>query len=368
MQLNNKFWAKYLAIVFAFLVSFFALTGCSAASGTTIGDSFNKIFQTSSNSGGSSSAVSGTLDVYTLDIGQGDAHLIKVGDEYTLIDTGDVDHRDSLIAQLKKYNVKSLKNVIITHPHADHMGGFYALIKAGIPIGHVYDNGMYNKTSVYKTYAKNIKAKNIPYSVLYKGMTVDLGSGAKFIVYAPEKGKYIRNDGKYLVTDDENTLINSKEISASENIEPIEDEYINTGEYPEEDLQDSKYKNRPKADFNNNSIVGKLVFGKFSMLFTGDAERAEENKLIKEENTKLSSRILKVGHHGSANSSQKDFIRSVRPEIAVISVGLHNDYGHPTSQALQRLAAENVMVYRTDTQGTIRIHTDGNTWQVTTER
>lgn len=69
MQLNNKFWAKYLAIVFAFLVSFFALTGCSAASGTTIGDSFNKILETgsniignsSSNSGGSSSAVSGTL-------------------------------------------------------------------------------------------------------------------------------------------------------------------------------------------------------------------------------------------------------------------------------------------------------------------
>lgn len=327
MQLNNKFWAKYLAIVFAFLVSFFALTGCSAASGTTIGDSFNKILETgtniignsSSNSGGSSSAISGTLDVYTLDIGQGDAHLIRVGDEYTLIDTGDVDHRDRLIAQLKKYNVKSLKNVIITHPHADHMGGFYALIKAGILIGHVYDNGMEAGTSVYKTYMKHITAKKIPHSALYKGMTVDLGSGAQFIVYAPEEGHYIMDK-------------------------------------------------KGQPDPNDNSIVGKLVFGKFSMLFTGDASRAEENKLIKEENTKLSSRILKVGHHGSASSSQKDFIRSVRPEKAVISVGLHNDYGHPTSQALQRLAAENVMVYRTDTQGTIRIHTDGNTWQVTTER
>lgn len=338
MQLNNKFWAKYLAIVFAFLVSFFALTGCSTDSGTTIGDSFNKIFQTSSNSGGSSSAVSGTLDVYTLDIGQGDAHLIKVGDEYTLIDTGDVDHRDSLIAQLKKYNVKSLKNVIITHPHADHMGGFYALIKAGIPIGHVYDNGMEAGTSVYKTYMKHITAKKIPHSALYKGMTVDLGSGAQFIVYAPEKEGYIYTDK---VHDD------TKELQ------------------PEDNSQQSKIN---KPDFNNNSIVGKLIFGKFSMLFTGDAEKQEEDVLIKEQNTKLSSRILKVAHHGSNSSSQKDFIRSVRPEIAVISVGFHNDYGHPRKPVLDRLAAENVMVYRTDTQGTIRIHTDGNTWQVTTER
>lgn len=327
MQLNNKFWAKYLAIVFAFLVSLFALTGCSAASGTTIGDSFNKILETgsniignsSSNSGGSSSAVSGTLDVYTLDIGQGDAHLIKVGDEYTLIDTGDVDHRDSLVAQLKKYNVKSLKNVIITHPHSDHLGGFHALIDAGIPIEHVYDNGMKYKTSVYNTYAKDTDKKNLKRIGLYKGMTVDLGKDAQFVVYAPEEGQYIMDK-------------------------------------------------KGQPDPNDNSIVGKLVFGKFSMLFTGDASRAEENKLIKEENTKLFSRILKVGHHGSASSSQKDFIRSVRPEKAVISVGLHNDYGHPTREALDRLAAENVMVYTTARQGTIRIHTDGNTWQVTTER
>lgn len=327
MQLNNKFWAKYLAIVFAFLVSFFTLTGCSAASGTTIGDSFNKILETgsniignsSSNSGGSSSAVSGTLDVYTLDIGQGDAHLIKVGDEYTLIDTGDVDHRDSLVAQLKKYNVKSLKNVIITHPHSDHLGGFHALIDAGIPIEHVYDNGMKYKTSVYNTYAKDTDKKNLKRIGLYKGMTVDLGKDAQFVVYAPEEGQYIMDK-------------------------------------------------KGQPDPNDNSIVGKLVFGKFSMLFTGDASRAEENKLIKEENTKLFSRILKVGHHGSASSSQKDFIRSVRPEKAVISVGLHNDYGHPTREALDRLAAENVMVYTTARQGTIRIHTDGNTWQVTTER
>ncbi|MBE6079641.1 MAG: MBL fold metallo-hydrolase [Veillonella sp.] len=319
MQLNNKFWAKYLAIVFAFLVSFFALTGCSEVSGSTIGDNFNKIYQAILDIGGNGTNDSETLDVYTLDIGQGDAHLIRVGNEFSLIDTGDVDHRDNLVAQLKKYNVKSLKNVIITHPHSDHLGGFHALIDAGIPIEHVYDNGMKYKTSVYNTYVKDTDKKNLKRIGLYKGMTVDLGKDAQFVVYAPEEGQYIMDK-------------------------------------------------KGQPDPNDNSIVGKLVFGKFSMLFTGDASRAEENKLIKEENTKLSSRILKVGHHGSASSSQKDFIRSVRPEKAVISVGLHNDYGHPTREALNRLAAENVMVYTTAQQGTIRIHTDGSTWQVTAER
>lgn len=317
MQSNFRSWVKYISLVFTFLFSFFVLTGCSVNNASSIGNNLSNFLQ--SGSLDNNYVHSGILDVYTLDIGQGDAHLIKVGDEYTLIDTGDVDHRDSLIALLKKYNVKSLKNIIITHPHADHMGGFYALIKAEIPIGHVYDNGMEAGTSVYKTYLKNITTKKIPHSALYKSMTVDLGQGAQFIVYAPEQGKYIKD-------------------------------------------------NKGQPDPNDNSIVGKLVFGKFSMLFTGDASRAEENKLIKEENTKLSSRVLKVGHHGSAGSSQKDFLRSVRPESAVFSVGLHNDYGHPTSQALQRLAAENIMVYRTDTQGTIRIHTDGNTWNITTER
>lgn len=314
MQYYIKHWLTYITLVIALVVGSLTVSGCNLqANIPNLGQSGH------STASSQSADISGTLDVYTLDIGQGDAHLIKVGDEYTLIDTGDVDHRERLIALLKQYNVKSLKNVIITHPHADHMGGFYALIKAGIPISHVYDNGMDATTSVYKTYVKNITNKKIPLTALYKGDTVDLGNGATFTVYAPTKGDYILD-------------------------------------------------NKGRPDPNDNSIVGKLVFGKFSMLFTGDASRAEENRLTKEENTKLSSRVIKVGHHGSASSSQKDFLRSVRPELAVISVGLHNDYGHPTSQALKRLNAENILVYRTDTQGTIRIHTDGNTWNVTTER
>lgn len=310
-------YMKYWAVLGAMIISLLAISGCGIATSSA----------GSTGNGGSSAnlpsangkTVNGSLDVMTLDIGQGDAHLIKVGDNYTLIDTGDVDHRDSIVAQLKALHVTTLKNVIITHPHSDHLGGFVAIANAGIKIEHVYDNGMDYSSSVYRTYVKTVNRLKIPRDALFKGAVLDLGNGATFTVYAPWKDGY---------------------------------------------LTDKK----GQPDPNNNSIVGKLVFGKFSMLFTGDASRDEENRLIKEENTKLSSRILKVGHHGSGSSSQTDFLRSVRPEIGVISEALHNDYGHPNPQTMKRLAAEHITVYQTATQGRITIHTDGSTWNVTTEK
>lgn len=257
------------------------------------------------------------VTVTVLDIGQGDAHLIRVGDEYSLIDTGDVEHRPNLVAMLQKMGVTKLKRVIITHPHSDHMGGFLAVANA-FPIETVYDGGFTNTTSVYKSFVKVIKQKKIAHSQLQAGDSIDFGDNVSFTVYAPWKEP-----------------VNSKEN---------------------------------KIDYNNNSIVGKLVYGKFSMMFTGDAERIEENLLIKEQNTKMFSRILKVGHHGSNTSTQKDFIRSIRPEVAVISVGLHNDYQHPSRDVLQRLKNENVTIFRTDEDGSIMIDTDGSSWYVHSER
>lgn len=92
MQSNFRSWVKYISLVFTFLFSFFVLTGCSVNNASSIGNNLSNFLQ--SGSLDNNYVHSGILDVYTLDIGQGDAHLIKVGDEYTLIDTGDVDHRD----------------------------------------------------------------------------------------------------------------------------------------------------------------------------------------------------------------------------------------------------------------------------------
>ena len=303
---------KYLLILGALFITLLSLLGCSSDI-SMASDSSTKVESTQG-----TKEVSGTMKVHVLDIGQGDAILIQVGDSFTMIDTGDIEHRPQVVALLKKYGVKELENIILTHPHADHIGGFYAIAKE-FPIKHVYDNGIEIDSGTYRTYLKIIETKKIHREVLQKGERLDLGNGAYFDVFAPWKGEV---------------------------------------------LGDSK----GHVHQNNNSIVGKLTFGKFSMLMTGDAEKEEEARLIKEQNTKMSSKVLKVGHHGSNGSSEKDFIRSIRPEIAVISAGLHNSYGHPGAKALERLSKENVEIYRTDTMGTVTIRTDGKDYDVRTER
>ena len=103
-----------------------------------------------------------------------------------------------------------------------------------------------------------------------------------------------------------------------------------------------------KDDYNNCSIVIKMDFNNVSYLFTGDAEESVE-----------SSRkwphidVLKVGHHGSNTSSSKNFLEQIKPEVALISVGQGNTYGHPTQATLKRLSNIGAKIYRTDENGTI---------------
>lgn len=107
---------------------------------------------------------------------------------------------------------------------------------------------------------------------------------------------------------------------------------------------------------NNNSIVCKINYKNFSMLFTGDIEEIAENEILKENNPKkLKADILKVGHHGSKSSSTKEFIEAVSPKIAVIGVGLNNNFGHPNQGVLERLKNINCKIYRTDTMGEIKL-------------
>ena len=109
---------------------------------------------------------------------------------------------------------------------------------------------------------------------------------------------------------------------------------------------------------NNNSIVAKLVYEDFSMLFTGDIEEIAENEILKlySSNQKLlKSDILKVGHHGSRTSSTEEFLNIISPKVAVIGVGKNNNFGHPNGNVLTRLQVLNSVVYRTDLNGEIII-------------
>ena len=108
-------------------------------------------------------------------------------------------------------------------------------------------------------------------------------------------------------------------------------------------------------DSNNNSVVIKLTYGENKFLFTGDAEKAEEDGIW----TNIKCDVLKVGHHGSDTSSTKNFLKKVEPTYAVISCGLYNSYGHPDEAVLKRIYDRNINVYRTDIQGTIVFRSDG---------
>lgn len=118
----------------------------------------------------------------------------------------------------------------------------------------------------------------------------------------------------------------------------------------------------PKEEFinenvlNNNSMVFKLNYNKFSILFTGDIEKIAEEDILKNINSKmLKSNILKVAHHGSKTSTIEKFLELVSPQIALIGVGKDNSFGHPSDEIVERLKSRNVDIYRTDQMGEICI-------------
>jgi competence protein ComEC len=264
--------------------------------------------------GQTAAAANGQLVVSFLDIGQGDAELLQLpnGDN-VLIDGGDNGMEERLVGDLRDRGVKSLDMVIMTHPHADHIGALDAVFKA-FPVRLVLDSGSRTSTKTYTKLLKLIAEKNIPLKLGRPGMTKQYGA-VKLEVLAPS--------------------------------EPL--------------LKDTK------SDLNNNSIVTKWTYGKVSFLMTGDIESEGLARLLKAD-VDLRATVLKVPHHGSRYTSGMDFLERVKPEVAVISAGQGNDYGHPHKQALERLKRVGATIYVTKDVGTVTVTTDGRTYQVQTER
>ena len=115
-----------------------------------------------------------------------------------------------------------------------------------------------------------------------------------------------------------------------------------------------------KNILNNNSLVAKLEYKDFKMLFTGDIEAVAEQELLKMySNDELKADILKVPHHGSKSSSTSKFLEAIDASIAFIGVGENNKFGHPNDSVLKRLEQDEIKIYRTDEMGEITIKTDG---------
>ena len=283
--------------------------------------------------------VKGNLKISMLNVGQGDAILIQTGKQTILIDTSDTDERDLLIGELEKFSVTKIDKLILTHPHADHIGSAKVLINPSkkelkanpylekISVAEVYDNGIASTSPLYKSYMKAADTKGIVHKSLTAGETLDFGNSVKF-----------------------NVLYPTKELV----------EAVNGGQ---------------KSDPNNESVVGKLTYKKFSMMFTGDAEKVAEEKILSNNKTKaLKCDVLKSGHHGSYTASTKDFVAAVDPSVVLIPCGpdeeRRNTYGHPHLEPLENYLAQGIdskNIFCTRWNGTITVTSDGKNFSVQAE-
>ncbi len=305
---------RKLALGMMLVLLLFMAAGCGNAATAS-----QSAVKTSSAASLSSGTVNGSpLTIKMLDVGQGDALLIRTTEQTILIDTGDLDEHEKLQAALKKENVTTVDKLIITHPHADHLGGASVVFRE-CTVKEVYDNGEAVTPKFYRDYLKTIKSKGIAYKVLADGDVLDFGGGVTFRVLSPVRG-------------------------------------------------DEPRKKDGKPDLNNNSIVGQLQYGEFSMLFTGDCEAEYEKKILSRYGNRLKSTVLKAPHHGSKTSSSLGYLKAVRPEAALISCGAGNDYGHPHKTTLNRYAKLAIKIWRTDLNGTITVTSDGNTYDIKGEQ
>ena len=294
-------------------------------------------------------ASGGELTIRILDVGpiNGDSILISSpAGKTVLIDAGDTTKGKAVVEALKRNNIEQLDYFIATHPHPDHIGGATEVFKA-VKILNVIDNGQppsvpaqatptpkqkqpapkpsparrsTKSTSLsqfYDDYKAAVSASGARYETAKPGTKVDLGGGALLTILAPSEPFFTKDK-------------------------------MTTG----------------GNEANANSIMARLDYGSFSMLLAGDAEEQTEHRLLTKE-IDLQTKVLKVSHHGSKYASSKDFLNRVKPQVAIVSCGAWNRYGHPSQAVLDRLKAANVKLYRTDLQGEITITTRGKNDEMT---
>jgi len=256
----------------------------------------------------------GNSTVYFIDVGQGDAQLIKTADgRNVLIDAGPSSAGSALVSFLVAYNATTLDAFVLTHPDADHIGGGDDVL-AACTVLSVYQSGYESGSKTYAAFQAAVAAEGCPAyndTHLNPGDRLDVNSSVTFEIMA---------------------------------IDAL------------------------SGNANDASLIIKMTDGTVDFLFMGDASSSVERDMESALGTVLDVEILKVGHHGSASSTSASFLSQTTPVVAVIGVGDGNSYGHPTDEALERLSAAGALVYRTDLNGTVAITTDGTSWEVSCER
>lgn len=248
-----------------------------------------------------SSQPDGRLHVYFLNVGQGDAILIRTpGGQNILVDGGP---KNNILYELKNTLPawdSLLDYVILTHPDRDHIEGLISVLKR-YPVKHVLATGTYKKDYFSRRFFELIREKNIPLTIAHASSDLQFEPEVFLDVIFP---------------------------------------FLQVIEFSEKT--------------NDSSLISKLIYGKNEILLTGDSEAATEQKLLAE-GVALNADVLKVGHHGSKTSTSEDFLRAVNPAYAVISVGKDNSYHHPHPSVIKKLKQCDREILRTDRDGRIEM-------------
>lgn len=257
-------------------------------------------------------ASSAELSVHFIDVGQGDCTLVMCEGHNMLIDAGESDQGKKVVEYLKAQNISRLDYVIGTHPHSDHIGGLRVVVESDIKIDKIIMPKIPDEqVPTSYTYTKLLKA------IINKGLTVTKADDSEFDLGCAVINTYT-----------------PKKV----------------------------YKN-----LNDYSVATKITHGGNSFLITGDLGKQSEKELINR-GCNLSAKVLQAGHHGSRESSIKQFLEKVHPSYAVIQCGAGNSYGHPHDEALERISKYAEKIYRNDKDGTIVFESDGKGMNINFEK
>ncbi len=266
------------------------------------------------------------LETDFLNVGQGDAILIKTPKGQTVLIDGGPDNK--VLEKLGKYLQplqKRIDIIILTHPHADHVSGLIEVLRR-YSVGLVILNGVYLKTDNYDQFLNAIEDNKVKVLIAEAGEAIHFDKDLEFDILSPNKNPAGLVFNK-----------NSEGFGSGSN------------------------------DVNNTSIIGKLIYNNFSIMFMGDATSKIENQLLSYGDS-LKSDILKIGHHGSKYSSFTNFLKTVAPRAGIIEVGTKNFYGFPSPAVLNRLEMFNINIFRTGQNGDIRVLSNGFTTNVYKEK